>query len=199
MGREKTDKIGAYVPLTLALTLLTLILVLGTAYARYCVAGEAVLEIANAAEMEQAYLLSVAGDHLEDDAWNDEADGTYFLHFLLSNAATPEYYVQKDMNIALRIASTVSDREGPAEIRLSVEGDEYIGEAKPIAKGTVLWRQYGEGHLYCFYNEAGEELYWTLKGGRYSQTEMCLTVSGGAEGTVFTLMTVQAAKQGGQQ
>lgn len=200
MKSGKTNKIGEYgFLLPVALILLALTLMLGTAYARYCAVSESALEIANAAEMEQAYLLSADGNFLEDDAWSHEGEGTYFLHFLLSNAAVPDYYVQKDLDIALRVASTVSDQEGTVAVHLSVGGDEYVGEARPITKGSILWRQYGDGHLYYFYNEAGEELYWTLKGGHFSQTEMCLTVSGAAGGTVFTLMTVQAAKQGGRQ
>lgn len=196
----RTSRIKEYAPfLTLALALLTLTLTLGTAYARYRAVSVSTLEVANAAEMEQAYLLSADGGFLEDDAWSEEGEGVYSLHFRLSNAASPERYVQRDLNIALRVASTVSDRDGTAVLRLSVGGDEYIGEGKPITKGTVLWRQYGDGFLYRFFNEAGEELCWTLRGGCFSQTEMSLTVSGGVEDTVFTLMTVQAEKQGGRQ
>lgn len=196
----RTSRIREYAPfLTLALALLTLTLTLGTAYARYRAVSVSTLEVANAAEMEQAYLLSADGGFLEDDTWSEEGEGVYSLRFRLSNAPSPERYVQRDLNIALRVASTVSDRDGTAVLRLSVGGDEYIGEAKPITEGTVLWRQYGDGFLYRFFNEAGEELCWTLRGGCFSQTEMSLTVSGGVEGTVFTLMTVQAEKQGGRQ
>lgn len=194
MKREKSNRsCGCFSILTLALTLLALTLMLGTAFARYYAESRVTVEIANAAELEQAYFLSADDSILKDNAWSGESEGTYFLRFWLSNAKDPNNYVQKDLHIALRVVSTVS--ESPAEVRLLSSGGEYIGKPKPITKGTLFWRQYGDGYLYSFYNEAGEELCWTLKGGELSQTEMCLTVTGGTEGAVFSLMTAQAAKQ----
>lgn len=194
MRRKNANGLSGHFSVLLpTLALLTLLLSLGTTYARLYAESETSIEIANAAEMEQAYLLSANDSPLEDDAWSWESDGSYFLRFWLSNADKPNNYVQKDLNVALRVVSTIS--ETPAEVCLLASGGEYIGEPKKITEGTLFWRQYGDGYLYRFYDGAGEELCWTLEGGQFSKTEMCLTVTGGTAGTVYTLMTVRAEQQ----
>lgn len=194
----RTKRVGgrsAFLPLLFVLPLLALTLALGTAFARYYAASEAELLIGNAAELDQVYFLDPDGTPLADGAWKraGEAD-TYYLDLLLSNGNGAEQYVQRDLQTALRVVSTVADDPAVTTVRLLVGGEVYTGTPEPILRETVLGRQYGDGYLYRFFNGAGEELNWHLRGGRSSQLRMRLQVTGGAEGTVFTLMTARTAE-----
>ena len=57
---------------------------------------------------------------------------------------------------------------------------EYTAVAETSDETTVLGQRYGAGKLYRFFSQTGEELEWTLLGGRASMLEMTLTVTGGA-------------------
>lgn len=194
MGSKKAKICGSFLSLTALLSLL--VLAVGTAFARYYTATEAQLVIGNAAEMEQVYFQDLEGALLTDGAWKrGEGAGSYYLDFLLSNGNGAEQYVQQDLHTALRVAATLEEEPAETKVQLLVGSEVYTGAPEPILAGTLLGRQYGEGQLYRFFNEAGEEVSWHLRGGRFSQLEMRLLVTGGAEGTVFTLMTARASER----
>lgn len=189
---RKSRTVGRVLWLLPALLLLALTLTLGTALARYIAEQRVDLTIASAAEQNTVYLRTRSGDPLENGAWSGWG-ALSRLDFALCNAESAESFPQKEQSTTLWLAATVNADTATTVVRLLVGGEEYLGTPKPITEGTVFWRQHGAGDLYRFYNQAGEELVWTLEGGKLSQIDMSLLVTGAAEGTVFTLMTARAA------
>ena len=186
------------------LVLLALTLSFGVAFARYQALYSVQVNLENTYSEDQAYLMgsnesywSFGENFAPANTWfYVEEENAYCLDFCLSNGDGPETYAERDQNVTLRVAATVADysadRENSTEVKLVVGNEEYIGVAEPIIKGTVFWRQYGEGKIYRFCNEAGEEITWTLIGGQLFEIPMQLIVTGGEPNTVFTLMTGRA-------
>ena len=186
------------------LVLLALTLSFGVAFARYQALYSVQVNLENTYSEDQAYLMgsnesywSFGENFAPANTWfYVEEENAYCLDFCLSNGDGPETYAERDQNVTLRVAATVADYsadlENSTEVKLVVGNEEYIGVAEPIIKGTVFWRQYGEGKIYRFCNEAGEEITWTLIGGQLFEIPMQLIVTGGEPNTVFTLMTGRA-------
>lgn len=189
---QKNQITGRALWLLPALLLLALVTALSTTLARYVVQQEGALGVASAAEISPVLLCDRYGQPLVNGDWVRQGD-TCRLDFTLCNAQSEVDIPQNELSTTLRVVSTVDLHGESTVVRLLAGGDTYIGTAEPIIKNTVFWRQYGDGDLYRFYNQAGEELVWTLEGGRLSQMEMTLLVTGAAEGTVFTLTTARAA------
>lgn len=54
--------------------------------------------------------------------------------------------------------------------------DIYEAQAVYITKGSPMYTTFGEGWVFHFMDEEGEELHWTLEGGELSYIEMHLTM-----------------------
>lgn len=208
MKGNRMNRKKSFFLLMTGLMLLALTLSFGVAFARYQSLYSVQVNLENTYSADQAYLLgndvsywSLDEDFGENyapaDTWiYEEDEDAYYLDFYLSNGNGPDTYAEKDQNVTLQVAATVedysTDRQSGTVVKLVVGNEEYIGTAEPIIKGTVFWRQYGEGKIYRFCNEAGEEMSWTLMGGQLSEIPMQLVVAGGEPNTVFTLMTGRA-------
>lgn len=59
------------------------------------------------------------------------------------------------------------------------EYDIFEAKAVNIADGSFMHTAFGEGWVYCFVNEEGEELGWILEGGAWNFLEMHLILEGG--------------------
>lgn len=202
-GKLKNKSIarhGKIALLLLPVLLLGLLaMTLGTTFAHYLTAKEATLAIEGAEETAVCFL---APDGKELGAWTRKEDdtNTYQLEFLLSNGTDAENVSQTEQSVSLRLLATASNDAEHTTVCLSADGQEYEGKPTTVTKGSMFWQRYGEGEVYRFYNAAGEELSWNLLGEKLSQVKMTLTVTGGAEGTAFTLMTARTTdtQEGGQ-
>lgn len=79
-------------------------------------------------------------------------------------------------------ATTAPATEPPAEYPTEESQDDlenfdiYEAQAVYITKGSPMYTTFGEGWVFHFIDEEGEELRWTLEGGELSYIEMHLTM-----------------------
>lgn len=181
-------------PIMLSVVFLALALSLGNTFARYQISQEMDVALENTAPADQVYLLDGAGGFQSPGDWvYDKETQSYALDFRLCNGLSGENYASKNQEVSLAVMATVADsaanKETQTLVTLSVGSEDYVGVPSPIIKGTVFWKQYGEGQIYRFYNGAGEEIRCTLVGGQLSEVPMRLTVTGSEPNTAYTLMT----------
>lgn len=171
------------------------VLFLGRAYARYQESQSCQLELQGNADKAKIYFRTTEeGSYAEAGTWekvSDEAGG-YDMDFLLSNASGKDAYGFRTRNVTLQIVASAADleqQEAETEITLTAAGQTYRASGEVIAKDSVLWKRYGDGRVYRFYNESGEEVSWTLQGGKESNIPMNLHVKNGRAGASYVLIT----------
>lgn len=171
------------------------VLFLGRSYARYQESQSYQLELQGNADKAKIYFRTAEeGSYAEAGTWEKVADetGGYALDFRLSNASGENSYGFRTRNVTLQVIASAVDLEqqdAQTEITLTAEGQTYQAVGEVIAKSSVLWKHYGDGRIYRFYNAAGEEVSWTLQGGKESNIPMNLHVKNGKTGASYVLIT----------
>lgn len=56
------------------------------------------------------------------------------------------------------------------------ENEGYTAEPIRIVEGSLLHTTFGDGWVYCFLDEEGEELTWVLEGGEFSCVGLCALI-----------------------
>lgn len=170
-------------------------LFLGKSYARFQEKQSLEMTLKGSAQKAEVYFRSTEkGSYAEAGSWekDPDAEGGYTLDFLLSNASGKNAYAERTQQVTLQVVATTADYADTGEnteITLTADGQTYTGRGESIGQDTRLWKQYGDGRVYRFYNEAGEEVRWTLTGGRESNRVMNLQVKNGRAGAAYVLMT----------
>lgn len=139
------------VPLLVALCLVgTLVLSIGVAQARFRENWTETLPFRP--EGEENLVLRQDGNWVEEENVQE-------LTFSLENtnseeAAAGELYV---------LASEGIENPDKLEIVLTAQGVRYTAQAQPIVPGSVLHRSFGDGWVYRFLDDQGQEKTWDLK------------------------------------
>lgn len=174
------------------LSVLCLLLVTGAARAHYEASLEPVEQnLQYQSNAGRLYLLSTDKDELGKWESLTDDDGvaipnTYVLDFLLCNGTSKENCSVSDQNASLVLFATVGIEDPEdVEITLSDGQSDYSAEASEVIDGSVWDNTYGSGWIYRFYNDAGEELSWSLSGGVFIYRQMRLTVKGTSESTAM--------------
>lgn len=118
--------------------------------------------------------------------WETE-DGVTRLEFAVANGVSEDDYSARDQAVRLRVIGSLGIWNGTKTPTLSLvlppeEGSEeevvVTATVAPFAEGTALKMTYGDGWLYTFLDEQGEELFWELPGGELSFITMTIVIEG---------------------
>ena len=170
---------------TVIVLLSTLILVAGTAWARY--ESKLSLDLEMDVQLsKQLYLLSEklsnTGEYELLSDWTSSEAGEYNLEFLLANGTEKDNVCAYNQAASIEIVATAGvEKPENIQLVLSVGSNNYTAVATEIEKGTSLFTMYGPGWIYRFYNKAGEELSWKLIGGKFNYQKMRIKVTGSSK------------------
>ena len=183
---------------TALLCIALLVMATGTAFARYRAEREAEVNF-KVRVPDQVHLGTVASVTDEESgetaevftpdgqlAWKTK-NGVTQLSFAVANGTDETDYSQRDQKVRLRMIGTLGVWDGTQTTQLSLilpaleeGGEEQIVTATvtPFIEGTALQPTYGDGWLYTFLDEEGEEIYWELPGGALSYITLTVAATG---------------------
>lgn len=189
MNRRKLN-ISRWSVLGLAavLVMLSVILATGTALARYRTKYDRTLQFA----AEKPALIYLGTVDAETEAFDPAATGTWErvgdtmqLHFSVANGTDAEAFAGKTQIFRIRLIGSlgIGQEQAMPAIKLmeptiqdgeeAAPAEEYTAEPVQIAEDSLLHSTFGDGWMYCFLDENGEERTWTLEGGAFSRIDLC--------------------------
>lgn len=130
------------------------------------------------------------------------AESESILPFLVSNGISSEFS-QTDVRITIQLAATEGILDGKnLTLQLAVVDGEtepvYSSRAEQIKEGTTLYDEFGGGWLYRFYDDAGNEMSWTLEGGQLSEFSGELHIAGTIDTEYYSMLQLQVIGVKGQ-
>ena len=164
--------------LTALLLMLSVCIMIASVYARY----ETNLDDSELNMQAASGSVYMYGDDnfapLNSWTHNDET-GEYTVDVVISNAENAERFCVEDQSAYLKIFATLGI-EAPENIsiKLIADNEEYIAVPAAVEKNTPLHISYGDGWIFRFYNAAGEELKWNLRGNEVSAEKITVVISG---------------------
>lgn len=172
--------------LSVIVIVLSLVLVVGTAFARYQTDITGVL---NYSAKAYAIFLCRGYDAANDAIIEGESSwvsskGRNTLSFCVSNGKSRASYSADSQQIYIRLNAALSIEFGEgAEVSIIVptgEGpaESYLGVATPIEDNTPLYNSFGAGWSFIFVDDTGEEVSWKLQGGDLSILSATVIVDG---------------------
>ncbi|MBR5559112.1 MAG: hypothetical protein IKU72_02565 [Oscillospiraceae bacterium] len=202
MRTEKTyPKYWLFLLLAAATAVLVLVLFTGPVRAHYEAAYSGDVTLHYNGNDNQIYLLSAernedgdlitsgsgyVSDEINWVAPQDEQGiiipDTYSINFLLANTNNARILAAQQQTAKLALVATVGIADPEAlVVVLDSGGTSYTGIPAEIKEGSSWYNEFGQGWVYRFYNAAGEELSWILRGGVFAYHEMNLTVVGSSQ------------------
>ena len=156
---------------------LMLILVLGTAYARFEENIKKQVQFTYQAASEQIYITTIESSEAALSTVQNE--NTQVVEFLLSNGTDEEKYCTYDQFATLAMVATVG-LENPENFVITLHdgGNSYTASCQEVSKGSNMYAMYGPGWIYRFHNEAGEEVTWNFSGTKLISRQMFITIEG---------------------
>lgn len=176
------------------LLVVTLTMLIGTAFSRYRVSNYAALNMSTSYSSNGIWLWSSYNDeYSEENAENEDSpdkyldlqgwtstDGSnYTLDFLLTNEGNDQRPADFSQNATIDIF--VSEGIGVASnltVTLTTGSETYTAAAAEAVEGSTAYSAYGAGWIYKFVNKNGQPVTWLLKGQSASTIPMTLTVTG---------------------
>lgn len=188
------------IPLIAVLVVLSLTLLVGTAWGRYRdeLYGDITLQT------RQPTGVYLYGDKDESgytqltDHWQVAAGGGSSLPLLVSNT-DGTFVPQRDIRFSLRLAATQGIGAGESwSLSLYVTGADgsvsvYPGVVQAIAGDTELHDQFGDGWICRFYNTDGSEVEFTLPGNAPSEwygAVVCNQTTGDSDPALLQLQVI---------
>lgn len=193
MGQKKLDRPHILAaPLTALLMLGCVCLLIGTAWARYRYQQATDLLFASKTA-SQVYLFGTetSGSFTPIPENLTEATNGQSLDFLVSNGETREKYSTEDQYVQVRLYASLSLGDGDNLSAVLTVGDSaYTAVVRQLDAGSPICESFGEGWVYCFVDENGDELRWFLEGGKLSTVEMKLSINArtGLDSSLLRLM-----------
>ena len=143
-----------------------------------------IMLMSNAPATLGRYMSSVDGDvvlffnskqnfKLSYGEW-EENEGKQTLLISINNAPNVNASLQGG---AVRIRLYMPKIDGLKNVRLGVEGYEYISKISEVAEGTVAHKQYGDGNICRFYGDDGEEICFDFPISRVESLDATLTLT----------------------
>lgn len=145
-----------------------------------------------------------------ESSWTVTAGGAE-LKFSVTNGESLAVFAQRDQEFRIRLIAGLSiekpenlqvtlvrEEAVPAEttgdgLILQAETTEQVtftGKAEEIVSGTALYHAYGDGWVYRFYDEKGEEIVFELPGGALEYQNFKIQVSGEVSQTLLTMQVI---------
>lgn len=138
------------------------------------------------------------------DTWKVDG-GSYEVPFTVTNGIygtgeQADLFARKDMDIFLRIAVTEGIKDGEnfsVQLRLKDEtGTFYQATAQKIEEDSPLYSTFGDGWVYVFRNNDGQEPCFTLPGGTVSCLEATLVYEVKPDTIDYSMMQLQVVAEG---
>lgn len=134
-----------------------------------------------------------------ENNWTRDSGGALRLSFAVSNGSSESDCAGNTQRFRIRVVATMGlDVDWSELMTLRVPTDDegtgyelYYATITPISKGSRLYSNFGEGWVFRFLDEDGNELSWELEGGQLSYQEMELILTG-ASPSAATLLQLQA-------
>ena len=132
---------------------------------------------------------TVTQDWLDKGVWPDMATDwtvqadTATLAFSISNGRSAEGATSRSQLATVRLVAGLgigAPENMTVTLSFSHNGQmrTLTGEAERIQKGSMLYQNYGDGWIYYFYDDLGNEKNFTLSGGKLSYENMTVTLTG---------------------
>lgn len=178
MNQRKPNRIVWYsLGLVLLLSVAFLVTSTGTAFARYRTERSAKVTF-EVREPEQICLGTLALDgsfRKSAPAWNTTGEIPQ-LNLTIANGTSDTACSPRDQAVSLRLVGSLGLETAPMYLTLPGEETKITATITPITEGTALYHTHGAGWIYTFLDEEGEELSWTLPGGKLSLVSMTVTM-----------------------
>jgi hypothetical protein len=197
MNRRKQNISRWALPLLLALLVVgCLVASTGGALARYRVdrKEEITFEVR---PPEQIYLGqmvtqngAVSFDPAAQGNW-EMAEGKQQLTFTIANGTGEKAFSGQDQQVHLRLVGTLGIWNGSDKLKLTLEVpseddpekmETYEATVTRIREGSPMYATFGDGWVFAFFDENGEELTWLLEGGSFAHLTLTMTLEGAAPG-----------------
>lgn len=115
------------------------------------------------------------------------------LRFSMSNGESAEQYATRNQCVSVELIASLSI-EDPEKLAVTLtvtgmdgERVQYVGAAQQLTEGSRYYSTYGDGWVYLFYDEEGEEVTLLLEGGELRYTNCVLTVVGNTGSSLLSL------------
>lgn len=193
MGQKKLDRPHILAALLTAILLLGCVcLLIGTAWARYRYRQTTDVEFSQKTA-DQVYLFgekTAKGFAPVADTLTETANGQV-LDFVVTNGESETQFSKEDQHAYVRLYGSLSLEKGDhLSATLTVGSKQYTAVARRLDADSAICKTFGEGWIYCFTDENGEELCWFLEGGKLSVVDMSLLVNAdtGLDSSLLRLM-----------
>lgn len=123
----------------------------------------------------------------------ETVDGTQQLEFTIANGTGADAFSQENQRIRLRLIGTLGIWDGTGDFTVTLQlppEDDAEESAEPkkiqatvtrIQPESPMYATFGDGWVFSFFDEEGEELSWLLEGGALNTVTMTLILEGAAE------------------
>lgn len=131
---------------------------------------------------------TVSFDPAAQGAW-ETVDGKQQLTFTIANGTEEQHFSGQDQQIHLRLIGTLGIWNVSDELKLTLElpSEEdpeelvtYEATVTRIQEGSPMYATFGDGWVFAFFDEEGEELTWLLEGGKFDSVTLTVTLEGAA-------------------
>ena len=125
-------------------------------------------------------------DPAAQGTWETE-EGKQKLTFTVTNGTGLQDYSGQDQQIHLRLVGSLGIWNGTDELKLTMDlpSEEdpeemvtYEATATRIREGSPMYATFGDGWVFSFFDEEGEELTWLLEGGRFDYITLTVALEG---------------------
>lgn len=189
--RKPNSSLRYSLGLSIVLCIAALVISMGTSFARYRTEKNGDLTFA-VREGTSVYVGTIQTDTIQgtevfqpqDELYWEYVDGSAQLNMVIANGPSMSQYAIRDMEVQFRFVGTLAFWQGmePARMYVTIpsEKDPNVTEtlqavATPIAEGTALHYEYGDGVLYTI-QDANGEIARILPGGKFSGIEVTITM-----------------------
>lgn len=132
---------------------------------------------------------TVSFDPVAQGTW-ETVEGKQQLTFTIANGTGEKDFSGQDQQIHFRLVGTLGIWNGSDDLKLTLEvpseedpeeTESYEATVTRIREGSPMYATFGDGWVFAFFNEEGEELSWLLEGGAFDSITMTLTLEGAAQ------------------
>lgn len=127
-------------------------------------------------------------DSTAQGVW-ETVDGKQQLTFTIANGTGADNFAGENQRIHLRLIGSLGIWDGSETftVKLQVPSEEDPEETETfeatvtrIREGSPMYTTFGDGWVFAFFDEEGEELGWLLEGGVFDSVTMTLSLEGAA-------------------
>lgn len=126
-------------------------------------------------------------DHQSVGSW-EQVNDSLQLDLTVANGTSDQDYTRQDQSFTFQLVGGLGIWDGTQVVDITLrvyrpepmqdQYDEYPATATQIQKGSPLYQTYGDGWVFSFPDEAGQERTWALEGTAFSTVDMTVILEG---------------------